>query len=81
MIWPITAGIKKFNSIIKEKKHDNLVLLVKTKLNTIEVQISKALIDSYINHDEFVYINNVLREYEVTKIEIKNPKNIVKYAI
>ena len=43
------------------------VLLVKTKLNTIEVLVSKALIDSYINHDEFVSINNVLREYNEMK--------------
>ena len=34
------------------------MLLVKTKLITIEVLISKALIDSYINHDEFVAMNN-----------------------
>ena len=31
-----------------------MVLLGKDKLNTIEVLISKALIDSYISHDEFV---------------------------
>ena len=43
------------------------VLLVKTKLNTIEVLVSKALIDSYINHDKFVSINNVLREYNEMK--------------
>ena len=33
----------------------------KNKLNTIEVLISKALIDSYISQDEFVSVNNVLR--------------------
>ena len=50
-----------------------MVLLGKDKLNTIEVLISKALIDSYISHDEFVSANNVLREnYEMNK-EIKNP--------
>ena len=45
---------------MKEKKK---VLLGKDKLNTIEVIISKALINSCINHDEFVSVNNVLREY------------------
>ena len=50
-----------------------MVLLGKDKLNTIEVLISKALIDSYISHDEFVSANNVLREnYEMNE-EIKNP--------
>ena len=38
------------------------MLLGKDKLNTIEILISKALIDSYISHDEFVSVNNVLRE-------------------
>ena len=33
----------------------------KDKLNTIEVLISKALINSYIIHDEFLSVNNVLR--------------------
>ena len=36
-------------------------------LNTIEVLISKALIDSYISHDEFLSVNNVLREYNGIK--------------
>ena len=36
----------------KKKKHDKIVLLGKSKLNTIEVLISKVLIDSYISHDE-----------------------------
>ena len=59
----ITAGIKKYKSIIKKKKkkHDKLVLLGKDKLNTIEVPIFKALFDSYISHDEFVSINNVMK--------------------
>ena len=43
----VTAGIKKYRSIIKQKrkKHDNIVLLAKTKLNNTEVLISKVLID------------------------------------
>ena len=51
-ICAITAGIKKYRSIIiikkKKKKHDQIVLLGKGKLNTIEVLISKALVGSYI---------------------------------
>ena len=53
------------------KKHDNIVLPEKAKLDTIEVLISKALNDSYISHDEFVSIDNVLREYNEMKEEIK----------
>ena len=82
-ICAITVGIKKYKSIIKKKKkkHDKLVLLGKDKLNTIEVLISKALIDSYISHDEFVSVNNVLREYNKIKEVIKNPETSVEYII
>ena len=47
----------------KRKKYDKIVLLWKAKLDSIEVLISKALIDLCINHDEFVSVNNVLRKY------------------
>ena len=43
----------------------------KSKLNSREVLISKTLIDSNISHDKFVLINNVLKEYDITKKEIK----------
>ena len=36
-----------------------MVLLAKTILNSIEVLVRKALIDSNISHDEFVLINSV----------------------
>ena len=48
-------------------------MLPKTKLNTIEVLISKALIDSNISFIEFVSVNNVLKEYVDMKQKIKNP--------
>ena len=47
------------------------MLLGKDKLNTIEAIMSKALIELYIRHDEFVSINKVLREYNEMKKEIK----------
>ena len=49
-----------------------MVFLAKSKLNNIEVLISKALIDSNIIHDEFVLINNIRKEYDEMKKEIKN---------
>ena len=60
--YAITARIKKYKSTKKkkEKKHDKIVLLAKAKLNIIQVLISKGLIDSYINHDNFVSVNNAL---------------------
>ena len=49
------------------------MLLEKDKLNTIEFLISKALIDSYVIHDEFVSVNNILRK--------KTPEASVEYTI
>ena len=71
-IFAITIGIKKYNSIIKKKKHDKIVLLAKSKSNIKEVLISKPLINSSISYDKFVLINNVLKEYNEMKEEIKN---------
>ena len=80
-IFAITTGIKKYKSIIKKnkKKHDKIVSLAKPKLNRIEVLISKSLIDSNINHYEFVLINNVLNEYEEMKEKLKNSNG--KYEV
>ena len=73
-ICVVTAGMKKYKSIIKKKKkkHDKIILLAKYKLNSIEVLISKVLIDSNITHDEFVSTNNVLKEYDNMKDETNN---------
>ena len=66
----------RFKSIIKnkKKKHDKIVLLAKPRLNSIEVLISKALMDSNISHEGFVLINNLLKEYDHMKKEIKSFK-------
>ena len=63
-ICAIVAEIKMYKSITKKKKkkQDKIVLLAKSKLNNVEALISKGLIDSVISHDEFVLINNVLKE-------------------
>ena len=42
----------------------------------MEVLINKALIDSNISHDEFVLMNNALKEYDKLKEEIKYKKNL-----
>ena len=48
-----------------------MALLGKSKIDPIEVLISKALIESYISNGEFVSVKNVLREYDEMKKEIK----------
>ena len=72
----IIPGIKKYDSIIKNKKQkkrkqDKMVSLAKSKLNNVDVLISKALIDSNITHNAFVLIHNVLKEFDDLKKEIK----------
>ena len=56
--------------------HDKTVLLGKDKLNTIEVLISKSLINSYDIHDRFVPVNNVFRDEKEVQI-LKLPWNIL----
>ena len=72
-IYAITTGIKKYKSIIKKKKkkHNEIVLLGKSKLNTIEDLIFKALNNSYISHDKFVSLNSESKEYTEMEQEIK----------
>ena len=57
LIFSLTTGIvKKLLSITrnKKKKHDKILMLAKSKLNSIETLIAQALID--ISHEEFVAI-------------------------
>ena len=46
-------------------------MIVKSKLNGIEVLISKALIDWNISHDELVLVINMLKEFYDMKEKIK----------
>ena len=73
-ICVITAGVKKYKWIMKKKKkkHEKILSLTKSKLNSVEVLIFKVLIDSNISHDEFVLINNVPEEFDDMKEETKN---------
>ena len=75
-IYKIVAGIKTYKSIIKNKKNkrDEIIYLATSELNKTEFLIFKALIDSVISHDEFVLINNVPKEYNKVKEEIRSLK-------
>ena len=59
--FSITSGfVKKFLKTIrnKKKKHNRIVILARSKLNSIESKISKALIDNEISHEDFEKIIN-----------------------
>ena len=38
----------------KKKNHNKIVILARTKLNSIESKISEALIDQEISHEDFI---------------------------
>ena len=63
------------NDYWKRKKLDKIVLLTKRKVSTTEALIFKDIIDSHINHNELVSVNNMLKEYDVINQAIKIPMN------
>ena len=69
-MWLITKLIIKK----KKNKHNQIVFIAKSKLNSMELLISKALINSNISPDEFALVNNLRKEYDDKKGEIKNLK-------
>ena len=64
----LTAEIKKSMSSIKKKKKNNDKIMLLT--NAFEFFNSKTLID--IIHEEFVSMNNVFRQCDEMKEEMKN---------
>ena len=61
LIFSLTTGlIKKLLSITrnKKKKHDKILVLAKSKLNSIESLVFQALIDVEISLEEFITILN-----------------------
>ena len=75
LIFTIETGISK--SLLKvtkkrKKKHDKIIALAKSKLNTIDTLLSRAINDSKISHDEFTTIITEKNIYEKIKENIKN---------
>ena len=56
----------------KKKKHDKILMLAKSKLNSIETLIFKALIDLEISHEEFIRILKEKDEYEKMKENLRS---------
>ena len=55
-------------------------MLAKSKLNSIEALIFKALINSNISHEEFVLIKNMLKEYYHMRVETKKTKELISLS-
>ena len=74
LIFSLTTGIiKKLLSIArnKKKKYGKILMLAKSKLNSIETQISQALIDMEISHEEFIAIFKEKDKYEKMKESLR----------
>ena len=70
LIFSLTTGIvKKLLNITrnKKKKHDKILILAKSILNSIETLISQALVGMEISHEEFNTISNEKDKYEWMK--------------
>ena len=67
LIVSLTTGIiKKLLSITrnKKKRHDEILMLAKSKLKSIENLVSQALIETETSHEEF---NTIMREKKNTR--------------
>ena len=83
LIFSLTTGIvKKLLNITrnKKKKHDKILMLAKSKLNSIDTLISQALIDMDISHEECITILKEKDRYEIMKESLRN-KNEESYEI
>ena len=75
LIFSLTTGIiKKLLSITRNKKknHDKILVLAKSKLNSIETLVSQALTDMEISHEEFNAITRKKQKYKRIKKNVKN---------
>ena len=74
LTFSITSGfVKKFLKTIrnKKKKHNEIVMLARSKLNSIESKVSKALMDNKISHEDFETIINEEKKYRELKKSIR----------
>ena len=71
LVFSITTGfVKNFLKITrhKKKKHNKIVMLATSKLNSIESKISEALINNEISHEDFIKsINEEKKYWELTE--------------
>ena len=74
LIFSVTTGIiKKLLNITRKKKkrHDKILMLAKSKLNSIESLISQALNDLDVSYEEFIIILNEQDKYERMKYNLE----------
>ena len=74
LVFTVGTGISKslLKLTKKEKRNNKIIVLAKSKLNTIDTLLSSALNDSEISHEEFTNIINEEDIYEIIKENIKS---------
>ena len=78
LVFSLTTGIIK--KVLKEtrkkkKKLSKIIMLAKSKLNSIETLMPQALIDLDIRHEEFKTIVDEKGKYDQRKENIRNKKS------
>ena len=72
--FSVTSGfVKQFLKTIrnKKKKHNKFVMLARSKLNSIEKKISRALMDNGISHEDYMTILDEEKKYQELKESIR----------
>ena len=81
LIFSLNTGIIKqllSKTRNKKKKHNKILTPAKSKLNSIEVLVSQALIDMDISQEEFVVILNHKNKYQKMKERLKNTSENIR---
>ena len=73
LAFSITTGFVKMflKTRNKKKKHNKIVMLARSKLNSIERKISEALINNEISHEDFMIILNEQTKFREVKESIR----------
>ena len=74
LAFSVTTGIVKKllkTTRNKKKKHNKIVMLARSKLNSIESKTSEALINNGISHEDFMTIINEEEKYRELKENIR----------
>ena len=73
LAFSITTGFVKMflKTTRNKKKHNKIVMLARSKLNSIESKISEALINNEISHEDFMLILNEQTKYRELKESIR----------
>ena len=74
LAFSLSAGIVKKllkTTRNKKKKHNKIVLLARSKLNSMESKISEALMNNQISHEDFMTIINEEKNYRELKENIR----------